>query len=338
MRLKIVICLLILAIFCTGCNARSPQGDTQGATETNTETKVGATDVSTQKPTDTQKPTEAVDDENKGDNKTDWKEDGKLKILSIGNSFSDDTMQYVYQIAKDLGVEEIKLGNLYIGGCSLDRHTTNAKEDKSAYDYRVNIGDGWKTTSNYKMSDAIRSEDWDFISLQQASGSSGVPGTYSNLEYMIKYVKSLCSGATLVWNMTWAYQQDSEHAEFSKYENSQLKMYEKIISTVRSEVVTKDGIKMVVPNGTAIQNARTSYVGDNLTRDGFHLSLDLGRYIAGLTFVGRLTGLDVSAVTYAPAGVDEEEKKVAVESAKNALADPFDFSFSEYEEKPGAGA
>jgi hypothetical protein len=79
-------------------------------------------------------------------------------------------------------------------------------------------------------------------------------------------------------------------------------------------------------------------LGDTLTRDGFHLSLDIGRYIAGLTLVGCLTGLDLSELTYMPAGVDEAVRSVAVESAKNALADPFDFSFSEYEEKPGAGA
>ena len=49
-------------------------------------------------------------------------EDGILRILAIGNSFSTDSMQYLYQIAKNAGVEEIVLGNLYYGGCSLDEH------------------------------------------------------------------------------------------------------------------------------------------------------------------------------------------------------------------------
>ena len=47
---------------------------------------------------------------------TDWKEDGVLKILTIGNSFSVDCMEYVYQIAKAAGVEKVKLGNLYQPG------------------------------------------------------------------------------------------------------------------------------------------------------------------------------------------------------------------------------
>ena len=73
---------------------------------------------------------------------TDWKADGVLKILAIGNSFSDDTMEYVYQIAKDLGVENMVLGILYIGGCTLDTHWSCANEQKPSYEYRRNTGSG----------------------------------------------------------------------------------------------------------------------------------------------------------------------------------------------------
>ena len=109
--------------------------------------------------------------------KADWEADGVLRILTIGNSFSDDTMQYVYQIAKDLGIEKISLGNLYIGGCSLATHAANAAAGKAAYEYRTNTSGTWSTVKEYKMSDAIKSQDWDFISLQQASGSSGIEST-----------------------------------------------------------------------------------------------------------------------------------------------------------------
>ena len=37
-----------------------------------------------------------------------WQDDGALKILTIGNSFSDDSMQYVHEIARDAGVKEVK--------------------------------------------------------------------------------------------------------------------------------------------------------------------------------------------------------------------------------------
>ncbi len=111
-----------------------------------------------------------------------WEDDGALKILTIGNSFSDDTMEYAWQIADSLGVKEIYLGNLYIGGCTLDTHASNAANDSAAYEYRVNSNGTWSTAKSYRMGDAIASCDWDFVSLQQASGSSGVASTYGKVQ------------------------------------------------------------------------------------------------------------------------------------------------------------
>ena len=264
----------------------------------------------------------------------DWKEDGILKILTIGNSFSDDSMEYVYQIAKDVGVEKISLGNLYIGGCTLDTHAANAREDKGAYEYRTNTRGSWSTVNNYKMSDAIRSQEWDFISLQQASGSSGMDRTYGQLGYLIDYVQTLCPNAKLVWNMTWAYQQNSTHSEFSKYDSDQTTMYNAILSAVEKRVKVKKEITDVIPTGTAIQNARTSYIGDRLTRDGYHLTMDFGRYVAGLTFVHKLTGLSIAEVGYMPAGVDETMRRIAIESATHAVQTPTAVTPSAYTTAP----
>ena len=52
--------------------------------------------------------------------KQNWNDDGVLKILFIGNSFSADTAEYLYPVANNLGVENVKIGNLFIGGCSID--------------------------------------------------------------------------------------------------------------------------------------------------------------------------------------------------------------------------
>ena len=49
----------------------------------------------------------------------------EIKLLAIGNSFSVDALQYFYQIASSLGVNDITIGNLYIGSCSLETHLNN---------------------------------------------------------------------------------------------------------------------------------------------------------------------------------------------------------------------
>ncbi|MBP5216814.1 MAG: DUF3795 domain-containing protein [Bacilli bacterium] len=56
-----------------------------------------------------------------------------LKILFLGNSFSDDTVQWMPDIAEALGIP-VKVENLYIGGCSLQTHLENIQEDKPAYE------------------------------------------------------------------------------------------------------------------------------------------------------------------------------------------------------------
>ena len=40
-----------------------------------------------------------------------------MKVLAIGNSFSNDAMRYLHGIAKADGVD-MKTVNLFIGGCS----------------------------------------------------------------------------------------------------------------------------------------------------------------------------------------------------------------------------
>ena len=184
------------------------------------------------------------------------------------------------------------------------------------------------------MSNALRSQKWDFISLQQVSGSSGLADTYGQLDYLISYVKMLCPDAKVVWNMTWAYQQDSTHGDFVKYNKDQMTMYNAILNAVAQRVSSRKDIFAVIPTGTAVQNARTSYIGDNLTRDGFHLSLDFGRYVAGMTFVHKLTGLSVKNVKYMPAGVDDTMRKIAIESATNAVKKPRAVTNSEHTREP----
>ncbi len=329
MKKALSVLLLLSMLFCVFTACSSPSIDES------TQSDPTSSDSAEAKPSQTvKKPSKITSSNKKPTPDTDETEDGVLKILTIGNSFSDDTMQYVYKIAESAGVESIKLGNLYIGGCTLDLHASNARANKGAYDYRTNSNDSWSTTPNYKMSDAIVSENWDFISLQQASGSSGIADTYSQLEYMIEYVHSLAPNAQLVWNMTWAYQQDTTHGEFPKYNSDQMQMYESIVSAVKGKICTSSDIKYVIPNGTAIQNARTSYVGDTLTRDGFHLSLELGRYVAGLTLFYKLTGISIESIEYMPDGIDEDLRKIAIESAMNAVASPWQVTESQYKEAP----
>ena len=81
-----------------------------------------------------------------------------MKVLSIGNSFSQDAQRYVHELAKLEGVE-IQTQNLFIGGCSLERHYQNMKGDLAEYDLERN---GRATTEKTSIRTALESDEWDY--------------------------------------------------------------------------------------------------------------------------------------------------------------------------------
>ena len=252
-----------------------------------------------------------------------------IKILAIGNSFSTDSMEYLYDILKAGGVEEIVLGNLYYGGCSLDQHYQFAKSDSASYTYYKHTGRGWVKTADYKMSQSLVDEKWDYVSLQQTSKTCGLTNSYGKLDEMIAIVKEKCPDAKLIWNMTWAYQQDSTHSSFPNYKNDQMTMYNMIVNVV-NEVITPLGFDVMIPCMTSIQNARTSFMGDTLTRDGYHLDYYIGRYIAGLTWYAAITGCSVDSIDYNPstAKITDDMLRAAKEAVTTAIAKPLEVTQS----------
>ncbi|NLD26970.1 MAG: DUF4886 domain-containing protein, partial [Acholeplasmataceae bacterium] len=164
----------------------------------------------------------------------------QLKVLAIGNSFSDDAMEHLYHIAESYGVEKITLGNLYIGGASLELHHINSLTDEYVYYYRKNTNGIWETTENVSLQAGIQDEAWDVFTVQQVSYLSGIVDSYQpQLHYLIKYIKELQrnSEAKIGWHMTWAYQEDSDHSEFYLYNQSQMQMYQGIIDAVKANIV-----------------------------------------------------------------------------------------------------
>lgn len=330
--LKIIaatLALIMLLPMAIACNNGDGDDTTAPADTTATPTPDTSSD-NTSAPAETEDETTAAPETTEEPQK----EVRSLKILAIGNSFSTDAMQYLWQICRDGGVEDITLGNLYYGGCSIDQHLSFAKTDSASYKYYKNTDGEWKKTENYKMSSALADEEWDIITFQQTSKTCGLASSYKNLKSLVDHVEKAAPNARFMFHMTWAYQQDSTHASFPNYDKSQQKMYDMTIDCTRDCILTETRFETVIPCMTSIQNARTSFLGDTLTRDGYHLDYNIGRYIAGLTWYAVLTGGDVDAITYNPApdAISEDMLAVAREAVKNALATPLAVTESKIKE------
>lgn len=249
-------------------------------------------------------------------------EQGTVRILAIGNSFSQDAVeQYLYDLAKAAGVEVV-IGNLYIGGCDLDRHFANFVSDAEDYEYRKVTGGEKKNRTGMRLSQVLIDEPWDYISLQQASGKSGIYESFTALPQLIGSISALVPAATMVWHQTWAYASSSNHESFPAYNKDQMTMYSAIVSASRRAMNDNSALKLLIPSGTAIQNARTTYVGDVFNRDGYHLEVTYGRYTAACTWFESIFGSDVTATTYAPSTVSDEMAAIARLAAHRAVAAP----------------
>ncbi len=224
-----------------------------------------------------------------------------MRILSIGNSFSVDAQYWLSDIAK-AGGDDMELWNLFIGGCSLERHMENVVSGESAYDLFIN----GKPVSKSSILSALKAGKWDYITLQQASGFSGLWESYENtLVSLYEYVKQNAPEAEIVIHETWAYEKTSTHPHFEWYDCDQRKMHEALKNCYERAAKTIGA--RIIPVGNAVALARENAVfdvekdGESLSRDGFHLSLIEGRYLAAAVWYGFFTGRDIRENSFVPA-------------------------------------
>jgi len=249
----------------------------------------------------------------------------QLRVLAIGNSFSEDAVeQNLYNLAAEEGLELI-IGNAYRGGQGLNSHWNDVQNNGNSFEYRKIVNGTRTNTTGKSLSSIVTDEPWDIITFQQVSQDSGKPDTYEPyLGNLIDYVKGLAIYPDVRFGMhqTWAYAQNSTHSGFANYGNNQMTMYNAIVNAVNQAVANHEELTFVIPSGTAIQNARTSILGDNLNRDGYHLDYGIGRYIAACTWLEAVTGLNAVGKTYRPQSVDEMTAGIGQKAAHNAILQP----------------
>ena len=241
-----------------------------------------------------------------------------MKILSIGNSFSVDAQRYLHRLAKKEGIQ-IKAANLYIGGCPLRRHYLNILDDNEAYEFIFN---GESTGLKVSIRKALASDNWDYITLQQASYESAHPDTYTPyIEEVADYVRMYCPKAKLLIHQTWAYETGSQKLASQECFATDAEMFAAIEPAYEqaAKLIDADGI---IPAGKAMLTAAKTGI-DKIHRDTFHASLGAGRYLLALTWFKYLTGRDISenAFDEFDVPVTEEERKIVIAAVNKVLGE-----------------
>lgn len=280
-----------------------------------------------------------------------------LRVLSIGNSFSLDALSYVPFIMKAVAPQVyLKLDIMYIGGGSLNEFynaldsTTWASVDPGTptnfIHYWSHGARPWDGIDDVPMTDVITVQPWDVIVLQQQSNMSRDYSTYQ--PYLNQIIDWLDEKVTCqheyAWLITPSY---PDNLPRLAPDTTSVQMFERILQCV-SNVQQDTGIELLLPCGTAIQNARTTPL-DSLGDQGHlfdYLHLQEGipclieayaataallaryglsdRVWTDMTWVDQqwLLAKNIQELNGLPVGMSEENRAIAKQCAIKALENP----------------
>ena len=262
-------------------------------------------------------------------------------ILFIGNSYTEDTREYLRYVFNQYDFPaDIHFGHLFSGGKTLAYYANTARQETNNSDVYGNgaldtesprawesseggntytnsltyyTWDNKQTTFNSQgtksIAYAMNDQDWDIVIIQghdieQAYGDKYNKNFATNLEYLTNYIKSFDPTVEIGWYMTWRRNGGEGFERLQAYWETMQKTVEK-----------NENVSFIVPIGTAVENARGTYInqfnyrpesqsniakvnlltgqsiGSTMTpdnnngiqRDETHMSAVVGRFLAGYT-------------------------------------------------------
>ena len=162
-----------------------------------------------------------------------------LRLLAIGNSFSGNATHYLPGIVDAAG-DKLTFRTISIGGCPLERHWQNA--DAFQHGSTNALARAWT---------ALSAEPWDFITIQQFSGSSYKLETYRPYAKQLHdYIKQQCPKSEVVIHETWAYREDDPLFRNGFTQQDMYWGLRKAYETIAREIDCR-----IIPVGDAFENA-----------------------------------------------------------------------------------
>ena len=134
-----------------------------------------------------------------------------LKVLMIGNSFTESVMRETPNLAKSEGLP-LDIVQCGIGGCPLEKHWANVEKagDKEFKPYgisaRFSSDPDRRFPKKSNVTDMLVAEKWHIVTIQQASGKSAFYDTYQPYaDNLIAKIRELAPQAEIVIQETWSY-------------------------------------------------------------------------------------------------------------------------------------
>jgi hypothetical protein len=126
-----------------------------------------------------------------------------VRVLTIGNSFSQNATRYLGDLAKASG-DTLILHGANVGGASMELHWNKTQAFEKDPGDKAGLYSGGKG-----LREMLASEPWDYVTIQQASIRSHNLAEYRPFAQNLRdYVRRYAPRAKLVIHQTWAYRID----------------------------------------------------------------------------------------------------------------------------------
>lgn len=274
-----------------------------------------------------------------------------LRILDIGNSYTEDVTAFLQQVAAANKVD-IKPTCVYAavrGSASFKTwYDCYYDRDYATQYYIRRVFGGIEAdaeTRNFEPGDGtgfrrlLQQNKWDVIIIHQASTyapyyeqwfGSGSGGYLGQLLALLKELQPQALIGTYLVHSYWSgYPANTEHSSYDRWQ---------LTANSVAALMESGQCDIVIPYGTAIENLRQSSLNNeyDLTRDGTHLELGLARYAAaccyyetlfapryGVSMVGQTFYWDGQNLNppYTVINVDEMTAAIAQQAAAMAVSD-----------------
>ena len=274
----------------------------------------------------------------------------ELRILSFGNSYTDDSFKFLSEIAAEDGISVYAV-NMFAGSCSISKHYSFMKGDGTYTSKKEYMPDGTVNTTEKPLFDDAFEMEYDYITIHQRGQYSPFFEKYYTpekpyLTELSNYITKKAPNSELLVFESWSVYTDRIE---EKYEDvykplveglPKERYMETVFGAIKSsylkaaETIGNPG--RVIPAGEAIYMAikehgfeerimnEDKFVTDerSIYRDESSHLTKYGRLISAFTWYEYLTGKDVRENTYIYDGISPSDMELIKEIAHNACSLP----------------
>lgn len=269
-----------------------------------------------------------------------------IKILTIGNSFTDNAYTYLRQIIAGSNIEGITLGRSFYPSCSLSKEVNAFDNNDAIFGFYISKnGASFETIANQNgagtltdgmtLKQIIDYEDWDIIILQQNSANSANWNTYeTDLLNLIRRIRCYTKNNPKIgFHLTWALSKNHTTVK-TNFNGDQEQMYEALVN-VSKKLKIDYNFDLIINTYQAFQNCRNNeeinnVISDLLQDDGQHAN-DYGKYVAGCMYFQSLIGMmfnkSIKGNTYRNSFITDDIASIIQQCVINAHVYPNEIKY-----------